>query len=186
MTVKIVDAAKIRNSIDTDFCGWGSHADYPYIPLGELWIDKHLRGEKELFTSLVRLERSMRGKPFRTIRAAAKKTFVHPKKAKLAIVKKEKKGALTILSVDGSTVRSGMDPYFVVGGHDLACPYIPKHELWIDTRSDRKELKYLLIRLMDERERMSKGMSVENAHDFAIATERMARRKDGVADFTRG
>jgi len=186
MIVKFVDAARIRNTIDTDFSGIGSHADYPYIPLGEMWIDKWMRSEKDLFVALWKLERSMRGKPFRLIREKAKKTFVVAKAAKLVVKKTVRKGPLKILYVDGASVRKGFDPYFLLGGHDLVYPYIPKHEVWVDDRQDPKETKYTLIHELDERERMAKGLSYDDAHDFALAAERMARRKDGVADFIRG
>jgi hypothetical protein len=186
MTIKIVDAKKIRNTVDTDFSGVGTHADYPYIPLGEMWLDKYLKSEKSLFLALWKLERSMRGKSFRLIREKAKKTLTHPKKAKVIIKRSSKKGEFTIDYVDGSSIRLGFDPYFLLGGHDLVYPYIPKNHIWVDTKSDEKDWKYTLVHEIDERTRMSKGMSYADAHDFALAAERMARRKDGVADFTRG
>lgn len=186
MTVKVVDATKIRNTIDTDFSGVGTHADYPYIPLGEVWIDKFLKNEQALFLALVKLERSMRGKPFRLIRAKAKKTLTADPKAKPKIMKTAKKGNYVIRYVDGALVRKSIDPYFLLGGHDLVYPYIPKREIWIDACSDPKDWKYTLVHEIEERERMLKGMSYDDAHDFALAVERAARRKDGVADFIRG
>lgn len=186
MTVKIVDAAKIRNTIDTDFSGQGTHADYPYIPLGEMWLDRHLKDERDLFLNLVKLERSMRGKPFRLIREKAKKTLTAKMKAKPVVGKKTRRGAYMIVEVDGSSVRKNIDPYFLLGGHDLVYPYIPKREIWIDTRSEPKDRKYTLIHELEERELMAKGLSYDDAHDYAIAKERAARRKDGVADFIRG
>ncbi|MBU1034283.1 hypothetical protein KKF59_02095 [Patescibacteria group bacterium] len=186
MKIKIVDASKIRNTIDTDFSGVGTHADYPFIPLGELWIDKHLKNEKALFISLLKLEKKMRGKPFRLIREHAKKTLTVPKRAKVEIKSREQKGAITLNYVIGAEVRKKLDPYFLLGGHDLIYSYIPKNNIWIDLKVNPKELKYTLIHEMEERARMAKGMSYLDAHDFAIATERAARRKDGVADFIRG
>ncbi len=186
MNTKIVDGRKIRNTIDTDFSGVGTHSDYPYIPLGEMWLDKYLKSEKTLFIGLTNLERSMRGKPFRLIRERAKKTFAKPEKSSVAIKKTVKKDGYTIRYVDGATVRKALDPYFLLGGHDLVYSYVPKNEIWIDTCSHETEMKYSLIHEIAERERMTKGMSYANAHDFALAVERMARRKDGVADFIRG
>lgn len=186
MTVRYVDAARIRNTVDTDFSGVGTHADYTYIPLGELWIDKRLKDEKPLFVALWKLERSMRGKPFRLIREKAKKTLTVPKTTKVKVTKTARKGNIKIVYVDGATVRAGLDPYFLLGGHDLVYPYVPKNEVWIDDRQDPKETRYTLIHELDERERMSKGMAYDDAHDFALAAERMHRRKDGVADFIRG
>ncbi|MBU1349017.1 hypothetical protein KJ781_03035 [Patescibacteria group bacterium] len=186
MKIRFVDATRIRNTIDTDFTGVGTHADYPYIPLGELWISKSLKDEKAVFVALWKLERSMRGKPFRLIREKAKKTLTTPKKTKVAVKKTMRKGTYKIVFVDGATVRAGLDPYFLLGGHGLVYPYIPKNEIWIDTKQDPSETKYTILHEMDEHQRMSKGMSYDDAHDFALAVERMHRRKDGVADFTRG
>jgi len=186
MIVKFVDAAKIRNTIDTNFSSGCTHAEYPYIPLGEMWIDKYQKDEKDLYVALLKFERSLRGKSFRLIREKAKKTFTVPKGAKVKVIKTVRKGKYTIEYVDGGTVRKTLDPYFDTGGHDLVYSYIPKNHVWIDVKSDPKELKYTLIHEIDERERMDKGLSYDDAHDFAIAAERMARRKDGVADFQRG
>lgn len=186
MHLKIVDGWKIRNTVDTDFSGWGTHADYPYIPLGEIWLDKFLKPERKLILDLIKLERSMRGKSFRLIRAKAKKTLTLPKKSKPKILKTEKHGKYKVVYVDGSQVRSQDDPYYILGGHDLVYPYIPKNEIWIDTCSDDREWKYTLVHEMHERELMGKGMAYDNAHDFALAMERMQRREDGVAEFVRG
>lgn len=186
MLIKFVDAVKIRNSIDTDFLGAGSHGDYPYIPLGEFWLDKRLKDEKPFFASLWKLERSMRGKSFRMIREKAKKNFTKPKGAKVKSIKIEKRGAYKIRTVDGASVRQNFDPYFLLGGHDEVYSYIPKNEIWIEAAIDLKEVKYILTHVVEERERMAAGMSHENAHDFALALQRMLRRKDGVAEFVRG
>lgn len=186
MTLKLVDAMKIRNSIDTDFLGAGSHGDYPYIPLGEFWLDKRLKEEKPFFLALWKLERSMRGKSFRLIREKAKKEFTKPKGAAVKIVKTEKRSGFTIRTVDGANVRTAFDPYFLLGGHDKVYSYIPKNEIWIETIIDPKERRYVLQHIVEERERMARGMSHDDAHDFALAAQRMLRRKDGVAEFVRG
>jgi len=186
MKLKIVNAAKIRNTIDTDFHGVGSHGDYPYIPLDELWIDSFLKNEKDLFLKLWKLERSMRGKSFRMIREKAKKTFTLPKKVKIVVTKSVKKGELTIRYVNGASVRAALDPYFLLAGHHLVYSSIPKKEIWIDANIDPKEWKYWLIHALHERERMMQGMTHDDAHDFALAAQRMTRRKDGVAEFLRG
>ncbi|MBI5654669.1 hypothetical protein HZC53_03395 [Candidatus Uhrbacteria bacterium] len=186
MKIKIVDGWKIRNTVETDFSGWGTHADYPLIPLGEIWLDRYLKPERKLILDLIRLERSMRGKSFRLIRAEAKKTLTAPNKSKPRVIKTQKFGKTKIVYVDGADVRSQIDPYFLLGGHDLVYDYIPKNEIWIDTRCYEQEWVYTLIHENHERELMARGMAYDNAHDFALAAERMARRKDKVADFVRG
>ncbi len=185
MKIKIVDGWKIRNTIDTDFSSWGDVTSYPYIPKGEMWVDKFLKPEVALFEELARLERRMKGKPFAQIRKQAAKELTN-RKFKLDITARKKRGNIEILLVDGFSVRSSMDPYFVLGGHDLVYSYIPKNQVWIDTRQDPREIEYTLVHETLERKLMSGGMEYDSAHDFALAAERKARRDDKVADFIRG
>lgn len=185
MRTKIVDGWKIRNTIDTDFSSWGDNSSYPYIPKGEMWVDKFLKPEAALFEELAKLERRMRGKPFAQIRKQAAKELTN-RKFKLDITARKKRGNIEILLVDGFSVRSSMDPYFVLGGHDLVYSYIPKNQVWIDTRQDPREIEYTLVHEVLERKLMSGGMAYDSAHDFALAAERKARRDDKVADFIRG
>lgn len=186
MRVEVVDAAKIRNTIDTDFSGVGTSFEYPYVPKGALWVDAHLKQEQDLFLSLADLEMRMRGSPFQEIRAKAKELFTKIGSRLPCVLKTEEAGALRVMYVDGREVRRTHDPYFLLGGHDLVYSYIPAGHIWIDTRSDPADWKYTLIHERDERERMRLGMSYDDAHDFALAAERQARREDGVADFIRG
>jgi hypothetical protein len=185
MRIRYVDGYKIRNTIETDFSQWGDTVTYPFIPKGEVWIDKFMRPEKDLLLALYRLEQMMKGKPFRKIRAAAQKHF-SDETAELIVVKRQTIKQLRIQYVDGASVRRKLDPYFIQGGHDLVYSYIPKNHIWIDTRQDKREFKYTLVHELHERNLMAHGMAYLDAHDFAIAAEKMARRKDGVADFIRG
>ncbi|MDO8584076.1 MAG: hypothetical protein Q7R83_02760 [bacterium] len=185
MQIKLVNAAKIRNTIDTDFSSVGSYVEYPYIPRGEMWIDRYLKAERPLFLSLAKLERSMKGKPFRLIRERAQKTMTVPGSLPSA-VKIEKQGGLDVRYLDGRAVRKHLDPYFLLGGHALVYSYIPPGQVWIDIHQDPKEQKFTLVHEIKEYELMKRGMSYDDAHDYALAEERAARRKDGVADFIRG
>ena len=54
MKVKYVDAAKLRNTLDTDFSGYGTSDFYLYIPKGEIWLDKKLKDETEFYLALNR------------------------------------------------------------------------------------------------------------------------------------
>lgn len=185
MKIRIIDGYKIRNTIETDFTQWGDRGSYPFIPKGEMWIDKFMRAEKDFILKLYRFEHTMRGKAFREIRMEAQKRFCD-ETVRIKTIKQEVIKGLRVQYVDGATVRRKLDPYFIQGGHDLVYSYIPKNHVWIDTRQDRRDWKYTLVHEMHERELMADGMSYLDAHDFALAAEKMARRKDGVADFIRG
>lgn len=185
LKIKYVDAARFRNTIDTDFSGVATYLDFAYIPKGEMWIDKYLKLETENLLALFLLEYSMRNEPFRLIRARAAKELTDPTVA-VRTERTEKMGRFTIRYVDGATVRKAIDPFFLLGGHGLVYDYIPKSEIWIDTKSDPKEWKYTLAHELTEFKLMKKGDSYYSAHDYALAYERAERRKDGVADFVRG
>ena len=185
MKLHIVDAEKIRNTIDTDFSGAATHEDFPWIPKGELWLDKHFKKEHKLFVALEALERKLKSRPFKEVRAAAQKQFIQ-EGSSVAVLKTMKKSGYVIRIVDGASVRKAVDPFFMLGGHDLVYSYLPKNEIWIDSCQSKQEQIYTLEHELKERELMRKGMSYYDAHDYAIAYERSLRRRDGVADFLRG
>ncbi|MEK9194537.1 MAG: succinylglutamate desuccinylase/aspartoacylase family protein, partial [Patescibacteria group bacterium] len=98
------------------------------------------------------------------------------------VQRKFKKDDLTIKVVDGEIVRKTLDPSFVAGGHGLIYPwYIPKQEIWLDGRIDRKELKYILAHEKHEYRLMQKGSDYNKAHDRACVIEKELRAKNGVA-----
>ena len=80
-------------------------------------------------------------------------------------------------------MRRYLDPYFVLGGHDLVYSYIPKNTVWLDDVIDQKELPYILLHEKEERNIMEKGKSYDVAHRFAIAIDQEARIKDGLASY---
>src|SRR5512137_1885717 len=47
--VWIVDGAYIRGHIDEEFTNFGQHYRYPYIPDGELWIDREAAHDERAF-----------------------------------------------------------------------------------------------------------------------------------------
>lgn len=184
MQIIWVNGWNIRNTIETDFNGWGRHDSYAFIPQGELWIETYMKPELQFILKVCRLEHKRAGKKFSVIRKQAKK-LLDPSVLVLA-TQRERKGKLWVVWVDGATVRRKYDPYFVSGGHDLVYTYIPRNEIWIDVLAGKKEGKYTLIHELYERQLMLRGMKYDDAHDFALAEERRQRRKDGVAHFMRG
>ena len=192
MKLKYVDGNKIRNTIDADFGVIGSNAIYNYIPKNEIWFDKLYQKEKEhfLFVHLFELKllRKMR---YEQARKMVKKkfnslpwiNFVKRKKIQKIpdfVVRKRKYKGYLIKYVDGRIVRKYINPKFILGMHLVLSKKIKKKEIWIDVRQDKREYKYTFVHEYNEAELMKKGMSYNDAHDYALAAEKAARRKDGV------
>ena len=53
---------------------------------------------------------------------------------------------------------------FTRGGHGFVYDFVLKGEVWIDDDLYRKEIPFVLIHELHERELMSKGMKYEQAH----------------------
>lgn len=185
MKTRFVDAEKIRNTVETDFSGWGTATDFSFIPKNELWIDRQLKAEAKLFLALARLEKSLPDSPFKKIRQIAIRTLTD-RSGDICVVETVRAAGMTVRLVDGASVRASLDPYFLLGGHDLVYSYIPRNELWIDARLKADERRFTLLHEVEERRLMKRGMSYADAHDFALAAERADRRKAGRADFLRG
>ena len=197
MKIKIVDGFKIRNTIDPDFGDLGEHFVFPWIPKGEIWVDKNYKSEFK-FNFKVRTQRNKllkQGLSFEeakeTVRRLFRKDGIVVKKIKLLKMLKNSNGAkkIKVWLVDGEHVRKNLDPFFVMGGHGYVYSYIPKDEIWIDDKVQPKERKYIIIHEMKEREFMRRDKDKDfyrkyaNAHDFATVFEKQARRKDGVAKY---
>lgn len=182
--IQWVDGWKIRNTLDTDFNGWARSDSFSFIPEGEVWVEKYMKPELQLILKLCRLEEKLKEKKFSVIRNQAKQLL--DQNSLVLAQKRERKGKMWVVWVDGASVRRRYDPYFVSGGHDLVYKYIPRNEIWIDVLAGKKEGKYTMIHELYERQLMSRGMKYDDAHDFALAEERRQRRKDGVAQFIRG
>ena len=94
------------------------------------------------------------------------------------IVKKQltQIGDVGVFLVDGNEVKKRYSMDFVEGGNDMAYPtFIPKGEVWIDWRMNRKEWMPIMIHELAERLRMKKGKSYEESHAEANAVERQVR-----------
>lgn len=184
MKIKLVDGFKIRNTINTDFAGFATHEYDPTIPRGVLWLEDYLKQEKDLFLHIIKTERKF--SRFADARAFLQKEAQARPDRPAFIKKRASHGPLSVVYVDGAVVRKYLDPYFILGGHDLVYSYIPKNEIWIDARNNKKDNEFTLIHELHERALMARGMDYASAHDYAIAEERYHRRKNGVAKFTNG
>lgn len=181
--IKLVDGFKIRNTIEIEFSMIGDHDSTPFIPKGQIWLEQYYKAERDSIVQYF-LKRKTLSKKIGYEKAKAK---LRPSKisnleenCKQLIIKE---GTLKIFLVDGSFIRQQIDPSFCFGGHYQVYKYIPKNELWLDDCVDIKEIPYILVHELKELDLMKFGMSYCNAHDYANAAEKEARRNDGVAKY---
>ena len=187
--VVYVNGFDVRNLHDTEFgiCErWQPERalSHSYIPEGEVWIDEATKDETEFLLEVVDFEeRYLRSDTdSRAFREVLKKEFSDVKSfdLKKATRRSYKKKGVFIREVDGGIVREKLDPYFVLGGHHLVYPYIPKGEIWLDAKMPKDVLKYTLVHECVERTLMERGANYDTAHDYATATEKEARRRNGI------
>jgi len=187
MRIAFVDGYRIRQTLDTDFNVIHVHEDDPtqyspkfYIPRGEVWIDSRFKREAKY---LLKVELEWLGDnrvPYHELRKRVDERVQKLGKPPKFVKRSAKRDGLTVRYVDGSIVRRFLDPEFVCGGHDLVYGYIPKKEVWIDALMDPRDISPVLLHETTERGLMAKGTPYDAAHEFATATERLARRNHGA------
>ncbi|MFH1501216.1 MAG: hypothetical protein ABIE22_04700 [archaeon] len=187
MKIKHMDGFEIRNTMDADFGVIGSHKTYPYIKRGEIWFDERYKKEKSHFLKVHLYELKLLNKmPYEKARKFVKKKFIQKNKVGRIpkyITKVGQYRGFKVKYVDGRIIRQFLDPKFILGQHGFLRKDIGKKEIWIDIRQDKREYKYTLIHEYKEAILMRKGMEYNDAHDYAIAAEKAARRKDGHAHY---
>jgi len=186
MKIKIVDGFKIRNTFDDEFGILADYVNTPYLPEGEVWLDKVFLAEKKKILGEYNKSRSLM-KKYGYEKAKKMMRFKVAKGFKIDTIKiklLKKQGSLKIYLVKGRKIRENLDPNFYFGGHYLVYKYVPKNEVWLDDTVMPKERKYILVHELFELGLMKKGKSYNNAHDYANAAEKEARRKDGAVYVT--
>ena len=190
--IKYVDGLEVRNTIDVNFGVIGSNEVYPAIPKGEIWFDEHYSDEKELFFEIYLYQiKLMKTMIYEEARKIIEKEFTQKiDKIPDFVVKSKKFRGFTVMYVDGRIIRKYIDPKFILGMHgvgvrDYSDSVIKDNEIWVDIRQKKPDQKYSLIHEYEEAKLMRKWdkydtTSYNNAHDFALAYEKMARRKDGA------
>jgi len=179
MKIRYVDGYKIRQFLDADFDSFhfnqGDSLNFDskwYIPKNEAWCDVSLKGEVDFFkhVELSNIDN----------RAQAIRKFTEKDKIPNFKIKRKKQGNVYIVYVDGSIVRTHIDPWFVCGGHGYVYTYVPKEEIWIDIKMDRRDISHIILHESLERELMSKKKkSYDVAHEYATVAEKESRRKAG-------
>ena len=87
----------------------------------------------------------------------------------------EKRGPLTIWSVDGSYVCKNIDEEFSNFGHHFSISEIPRGEVWIDVETDPDEQRFFVHHALVERRMMLKGADYDTARQRASKEERQMR-----------
>jgi hypothetical protein len=189
--VRLVDGFKIRNFLDPNFNEIPyQHSTrivkyFPkyYIPKNEIWLDSAYKNELEF---LLNREGLFIPDTLKTD-AAVRRYYAEKLCLKGPVpdfkISKSKKGGAYLVIVDGTVVRRYIDPEFVAGGHHYVYKYVPKNEIWVEKAISAKERPYVYLHEKLERDLMKKGRSYDYAHEIAIAEERDAKRKAGLAAY---
>lgn len=193
----LVDGRWVRDHRDIEFTNGAHDLTRPYVPEGEVWIDREAPGAGEL-PFLVRHQvrhraLMLQGKTYhqalrratlaekRERRAALRRPDLSLEQARCA-VRRERIGTLDdpraeIWLVDGRGVRDRFYPEFTLGGHGLRYRFIPRGEIWIDDAAIASERAEIIAHEALELSLMRRGMSYPDAHRRASALERRLRRR---------
>jgi hypothetical protein len=179
--VWLVDGEYIRKNIDEEFTNYGQHYRFKFIPKKEFWIDKErVLGEEKYYIDSMLVMTRLLSKGVSHAEAVRKADAIERRersKSKLIRkeikIKKQKDEVLKIIHkrllrklsndnlriwiVNGKLVRDLFFIDFVEGGHGYVYPFIPKNEIWIEEDVEHKEIKFILLHELHERNLMAKG-----------------------------
>lgn len=192
-----VNGYKIRNHLDRTFPNYGGHRNFVFIPKDEFWID-YAHGKKEakyfidMFLAMEkayadgknnaeaieianRIEKAERGKS-KFIKRLKK---IRLKEKLLKRIHKKQlfskyTNLIDIWRIRGNIVRSLFDVDFNQGGHDKLYSYIPENEIWIDDNLYKKEVPFVLVHELHERNLMAKGWAYDT-----VGSSQFVRKKQG-------
>ena len=182
MKIKLIDGFKIRNTVDIDFSVIGDDSVYPFIKSGEVWFDKSFANEKDFFLELFKKRKILTKKyGYEKAKQMLRSKLKTSEDLRLELIDEIEE--IKIHLIDGTLLRQNLDPSFCFGGHWKVYDYIPQGEVWIDNVPKKEEQKYIIIHELYELDLMTQGKKYNNAHDFANAAEKEARRNDGVASY---
>jgi hypothetical protein len=176
--LKIVDGSRIRNSLDIEFGVVGDRSLYPYIKPGDVWLEKYFLPEKDAILANFRRKQALTRKyGYEAAKARLRPRKIDRQAVKYCHLQKLGRfGKASVHLVDGRLVRQKLDPNFCFGGHYLVYKYVPRGEVWLDNAVDLAELRFVAIHELFELDLMRGGKDYTNAHEFANAAEKEARR----------
>ncbi len=174
--VFIVSGKHIRSYIDEEFTNFGQHYRFKFIPKNEFWIDKeyHHGNEIHYFIDHLLVENQLmaKGKTYDQAIAEADAAESKERKKSQLLQKygndlmphlheklfKKYRGKLKVWLVNGELVRDKFFIDFTEGGHDLVYHFVPKNEVWIDSDLNPREMKFVLLHELHERNLMAKEL----------------------------
>lgn len=198
--VYVVDGIYIRKNINEDFTNYAQHYQFKFIPKDEFWIDQGTSRVEDKFyiTTMLVINRLMaRGMSHKKAIAVANKVEKKERSAYLLVKNKIKvsrkkdkylnlvykkrsrkysNNKCTVWIVHGEIVRGIFFLDFTEGGHDDVYSFVPKNEIWIDDDLSKREIQFVLLHEVYERNLMRKGMSYSEAHRHALQIEYHCRR----------
>lgn len=204
--VWIVDGRYIRNYIDEEFTNYGQHYKFKFIPKDEFWIDKErVPGEEKYYIDSMLVmnrlmakgvshdeaakradmtERRERAKEHLIKKEieAGEKTKEEIEKVHKKLLKKYSNKKIKVWIVDGELVRDLFFLDFTEGGHDKVYLFIPKNEIWVDDDINEREIRYVLLHEVHERNLMAKGMNYDSAHKSSSEIEYYCRKNPEKLD----
>ncbi len=195
----IVNGTNVRKNLDEEFTNFGQHYRFNFIPENEFWIDdENSSGEKRFFVEHLLVENRLMKRGFSYDRAIEiadrkekseriksskykkiKKIKNHEKLVERIHKQKLKKYSndkISVWIVNGELVRDLFYIDFTEGGHDKVYHFVPKNEVWIDDDLSNRDLKFVLLHELHERNLMSKGYNYDSAHKSSSKIEHTARK----------
>lgn len=203
--VWIVDGEYVRANLDREFTNYGQHYRFTFIPEDEFWIDKQkVPGEENFYVNYLLIENRLMAKGMDYAQAVDKANAVERKERmkeyliRKGIEKKQKikenaesvhkrllkkySKKLKVWIVDGRMVRDLFFIDFTEGGHDRVYPFIPTGEIWLDDDLTLREIKFVLLHEVHERNLMGLGEDYHTAHESSSEIEYFCRHNSNLVD----
>lgn len=200
----IVNGKYVRENLNREFTNFGQYSDYKFIPKKEFWIDQENSGNETKFfltNMIVQNKLISMGKSFdyahkkaelaekkereksTYLKNALKKIKHKPellKRIHKKLLKKYSKEKIKVWIVNGELVRDLFFLDFTEGGNDQIYSFVPYGEIWLDDDLSPKELKFVLLHELHERNLMKKGWKYDSfkrgAHYSANEIEYFCRK----------
>ncbi|MFH1503410.1 MAG: hypothetical protein ABIE36_02020 [Candidatus Diapherotrites archaeon] len=203
--VWIVNGEYIRANIEREFTSYGQHYRFNFIPQDEFWIDRQkVPGEEKFYINYLLMENRLMSKGVDYNEAVDKANAVERKeRIKEYLVRKgietkrkiketadsvhkqllkKYSGKLKVWIVDGRLVRDLFFIDFTEGGHDKVYSFIPQGEIWLDDDLTLREIKFVLLHEVHERNLMSSGEDYASAHESSSKIEYFCRKNPKLLD----
>lgn len=193
-----VDGHAIRDGLDVEFTNGAHHFWRPYVPLGEIWLDREARGADEwpYWALHQRIQRELMaaGAPYLKALRIAERIEIRERRRARGLAPGHRPTMDDIRSaarrkllgrgagrqvwlVDGKAVRDLAYVHFTLGGHGWRYRFIPKGEIWIDDAVAPAERPAILHHELVEVAHMAtSGLCYDDAHAQASRAETRFRR----------